>query len=119
MRRIALLMITLAAAGTLAWLAFRGGRAALSFLTGAAVSGVSFWWLQHMVAGLEKAVRDGKTPGGKAALHALRIFLLGGSLYVILKLYEVHVPALVTGLLVTVAAITLEAVRELIYAPRA
>ena len=119
MRRIARLIMALAVAGTLAWLAAKGARGAISFLSGAAVSTLSFWWLRQIVSGLDEAVRGGNSSGAKAALHGLRIFVLCGVLYGILKVYQAFVPALVTGLLVAVAAITIEAIYELIYARNA
>ncbi len=115
LRRIARYMLGLAAAGALAWLAARGLREAASFLAGAAVSGFSFWWLQRMVLGMEEAAKGGRAKGASAVIHSLRILLLGGVLYVILRVYEVILPALVTGLLVTVAAITLEVLYEWFY----
>ena len=119
MRRIGRLILGLTAGGVVVWLAAKGVRGAFSFLSGAAISALSFWWLQRIVSGLEEAVRGGSSPGGKAALHGLRILLLGGALYGILKVYQAFVPALVTGLLVAVAAITIEALYELLYARNA
>lgn len=112
LRRIVRLMLALAAFGILAWTLARGLQGGVSFLAGAAVSGFSFWWLQRMVRSVELAVRDGRSKGSSALLHSLRILLLGGALYGILRVYEVILPALVTGLLVAVAAITLEALYE-------
>lgn len=117
--RIAKLIAVLAAAGLTGWLLAKGVRGGVSFGAGAAVSALSFWWLSRMVAGIEKAALGGRISGGRTALNAARIFLLGGSLYVIVRVYEVFVPALVTGLLVTVVAITLEALYEFIYASNA
>lgn len=115
LRRITRILLALAAAGTLAWLAAKGLRGAVSFAAGAAVSGFSFWWLQRLVGGMEEAVKTGRARGASAVIHSLRILLLGGALYGILRVYEVFVPALVTGLLVTVAAITLEVLYEWFY----
>lgn len=117
MRRIALIMAALAVIGGAAWFAARGLRGLISFAAGAAVSSLSLWWLNRIVTSVEQAVRDGRTPGGRALLHSLRILLLGGGLYGILRLYEVFVPALVTGLLVAVTAITLDALYEWFYGP--
>lgn len=109
-------MLVLFALGALGWLAAKGVRGVVSFTAGAAVSSLSLWWLSRIVASLEEAARGGHVSGGKSVLHAFRIFLLGGSLYAIVRVYEVFVPALVTGLLVAVAAITLEALYEFLYA---
>jgi len=117
MRRIALFIGGLTLAGAIAWLAARGLQGLISFAAGAAVSSLSLWWLNRIVTSVEQAVRDGRTPGGRALLHSLRILLLGGGLYGILRLYEVFVPALVTGLLVAVTAITLDALYEWFYGP--
>lgn len=116
MGRIAKLMAVLAAAGLAGWLMAKGVRGGVSFAAGAGVSALSFWWISRMAAGIEKAALGGKTSGAKTVLNAFRIFLLGGGLYVIVRTYEVFIPALVTGLLVTVAAITIEALYEFLYA---
>lgn len=117
LRRIAFIIAALSAAGLLAWLAARGVRAAVSFAAGAAVSSLSLWWLNRMVRSAEQAIRDGRPPGPGTLLHSLRLLLLGGGIYGILRIYEVFVPALVTGLLVAVTAITLEALYEWLYGP--
>lgn len=115
LRRITRILLALAAAGALVWLAAKGARGAVSFAAGAAVSGFGFWWLQRLARGMEEAVKSGRAKGASALFHSLRILLLGGVLYAILRVYEVFIPALVTGLLVTVAAITLEVLYEWIY----
>lgn len=112
LKRIARLMLVLAGLGVAGWLIAKGVRGAASFLAGAAVSSFSFWWLQRMVRGMEEAAKGGRAKGASAVIHSLRILLLGSVLYVILRVYEVILPALVTGLLVAVAAITLEALYE-------
>ncbi len=112
LKRIARLMLGLAGLGLAGWLIAKGVRGAVSFAAGAAVSSFSFWWLQRMVRGMEEAAKGGRAKGASAVIHSLRILLLGGVLYVILRVYEVILPALVTGLLVAVAAITLEALYE-------
>lgn len=115
LRRITRILLALAAAGAAGWLAAKGVRGLVSFAAGAAISGFSFWWLQRLARTLEQAAKTGKAKGASAAVHSLRILLLGGALYGILRVYEVFAPALVTGLLVTVAAITLEVLYEWIY----
>jgi hypothetical protein len=112
LRRIARLMAVLAALGAVAWMVARGVPGVVSFVAGAAVSGLSFWWLQRIVRGMEEAAKSGRVRGASAVVHSFRILLLGGVLYGILRVYEVILPALVTGLLVAVTAITLEALYE-------
>jgi len=93
-----------------------GQKGALGFLAGAAVSWLSFSLLYRLVKDVESAA-SGRSGGAAAAvLHSLRYLVLGGAIYVIVKLYGVFVPALALGLLVAVAAATLEAIYEIFHA---
>lgn len=116
MKRVWTGVAALFAAGLAAWLVARGVRGGVSFAAGAAISALSLWGLSRMTAIVQEAATSGRPPGARTAVHAFRIFLLGGAVYVILRVYEVIIPALVTGLLVAVTAITLEALYEFLYA---
>lgn len=115
-RRIVLLMAALTAAGAIAWTAIRGLDGLRGFAAGAAISWLSFFLLHRLVADLGKAIEGGRPHPLSFLLHAFRTLILGGAAYVILKVYEAHPPALVTGLIVTVSAAVIEALIEHLYA---
>lgn len=109
-------MLILAAIGSAAWLLARGVPGLVSFLAGAGVSATSFWLLHRSTGDVERAARGQQTSGLNAVFGGLRIFILGCLLYGILRSYGVFLPALATGLLLAVIAITIEALFELFYA---
>ena len=116
LRRIRWIYIILLMAGMFVFAAQGNRRNAGSFLAGAATAGVSFWMLKRLVDDLGAAM-DGRKPGAAGIIvHALRLTLLGGALFVILKFYAASPTIVGVGLLVPVASITLEALYELIYA---
>ena len=94
-----------AAAALPAWWFFGGPREALSFALGALASLASFGLLDKFTS----AFGGGPVSRAGIALSAARILLIGGLLFVILSNYRLHAFAAGTGLLVTVAAITIEA----------
>ncbi len=94
-----------AAIGLPAWWFFAGQREALSFAVGAAMSIASFGLLDKFTS----AIGGGAVSGPGVALSAIRILLIGGLLFVIMSNYSLHPFAAGTGLLTTVAAITIEA----------
>lgn len=115
-RRIVLIMLGLTVAGGIAW-AIGGGSAGLkSFLAGAAISWVSFYLLHRFVADLGTALSGGKPHPLSFVVHAFRTLILGIAAYVILKWIQGVPNAVVTGLLVTVAAAVVEALIEQYYA---
>jgi ATP synthase I chain len=103
--RIRRWQILFAAIGFPAWWLFGGQREALSFAVGAIASIASFGMLDRLTA----AVGGGPVSGSGLALSAMRILLIGGALFVIMKTYSLHPLAAGTGLLTTVAAIMIEA----------
>jgi ATP synthase I chain len=94
-----------AAVGLPVWYWFGGQNEALSFAVGAVASIASFGLLDKFTA----SVGGGPVSGPGVALSALRILLIGGLLFVIMSNYSLHPFAAGTGLLITVAAITIEA----------
>jgi len=115
-RRVVKIMAGLTVAGAPFCSLWAGQKGALGFLAGAAVSWLSFSLLYRLVKDVESAA-SGRSGGAAAAvLHSLRYLVLGGAIYVIVKLYGVFVPALALGLLVAVAAATLEAIYEIFHA---
>ena len=102
----------LAAAGSLAWLLAAGRLHALAFCAGALASAASFWFLTQLV----KNVGSEKANPARAALGAIRLAVIGYLLFVIMENYRLPQPPLVTGLLVALAAISIEVIREHFYA---
>ena len=94
-----------AAIGLPAWWWLGGPNEAISFAVGAMASIASFGLLDKFTA----AVGGGPTSRSGLVLSALRILLVGGILFVIMSNYSLHPLAAGTGLLTTVAAITIEA----------
>ena len=115
-RRVRQISLVLTVAGVIGFAA-QGNRAkAWSFLGGAAISCVSFYFLHRLVSDLGGALEGQKPRGASFVLHAFRLVLLGGAAFAIVKVYGASASALVVGLVVPVTAITLEALYELIYA---
>lgn len=94
-----------AAVGLPAWWILAGQREAVSFAVGALISILSFGLLDRFTA----AFGGGPVSRPGVALSAIRILLIGGLLFVIMSNYSLHPLAAGTGLLTTVAAITIEA----------
>jgi hypothetical protein len=81
---------------------------------GTALSFVNFlWWrsVAEAVGGSGKALWR-----SSALVLSLRYLLIGGAIYAIVKILKITPEALLAGLLVSVAAVVLEALYELIYA---
>ncbi len=93
-----------AAVGLPAWWILGGQLEALSFAVGALASIASFGLLDKFTA----AVGGAPTSRSGLALSAMRILLVGGVLFVIMRNYSLHPLAAGTGLLTTVVAITIE-----------
>lgn len=112
--RMVRLMALLAAAGTLAAFLFRGWAWAAGFGVGAAISWLNFSWLKRLTEALGGS-------GGKRLRRASAVFLgfryllLGGFAYVILRYSSISLPAVLTGLFVSVAAVIVEILFELTY----
>jgi hypothetical protein len=115
-RRVRQISLVLAIAGTIGFAAQGNRWKALSFLGGTAISCLSFYLLHRLVADLGGALEGKKPRGASFVLHAVRLVLLGGAAFAIVKVYGASASALVVGLIVPVTAITLEALYELTYA---
>jgi hypothetical protein len=83
------------------------------FAIGAAISAVNYRLLNRTVDLIGTGERPRKP---SVALLALRYLILGASGYVIVTYLELNAPAVFIGLLVSVAAVILEILYELIYA---
>jgi hypothetical protein len=105
-QRVLRLTLVLGAVGTLAVLGQHGVRDALGFLVGAGLSYLSFRSWGRLA---ETVGASGKAPAmGSAVFLALRYVLIGGAIYVIIKGLGSTPGALIVGLLVSFAALTLE-----------
>jgi hypothetical protein len=114
--RIVRLMAVLAVVGTAVFGFVDGVGGALSFLGGAAISGLSFWLLHRLVSDLTAAVEGRPVRSFSVVLHAFRLMILGGAAYGIVSLYGSSRRALAGGLMLAVMAATLEVLIELSYA---
>jgi hypothetical protein len=108
MRRLVLWQALLVAAGLAAWYFTRGQTFAVSFLVGALASEASFW-LIHKLA---HALGGAHVSAFAAVMGTLRLLLIGGAMFVILRTYDLQVGAVATGISVVVVSILLEAIRE-------
>ena len=113
-KRIFRFSLATGAAGALVALILRGPRVALGFLMGTALSFVNLRALTTVVNALGGSV----VPSLRASVVflALRYLIFGGVVYVIVKVLKITPAAVLAGLLVTFAAVMLEALYELIYA---
>jgi len=100
--------LALAALGGAGWMLMRGSSFALSFLFGAVAAAASFWLLYRAIA----TAGTGRTPTWAAVLGVFRLLLIGGAISVTLRTYELQSGAAASGILVVVASILLEVVRE-------
>ena len=115
--RITNTTLVLGAAGAAAAAALAGLPGAIGFLLGAGASYLNFRWLKRLVDSLGATAVSGRPPRARVAVFlGLRYLLLGAGAYVILKSSAVSLPAALAGLFVSVAAVVLEIVFELVYA---
>jgi hypothetical protein len=112
LRRIRLLAFCIGIAGAAGILARYGGRSALGFLLGAALSAFNFQTVTMFAAALGATTR----PRTAAAVSiALRYAVIGCALYVIVKLLGFAPLPVLAGLLAPFGATILEVFYELIF----
>ena len=112
LKRMLRLSLAVGAAGVIVAFILYGPRIAAGFLLGATFSLLNLrWW-----TGVAEAIGgSGKAPiRGSAGLLAMRYLLVAGAIYVIVKFLKITPAALLVGLLVSVAAVMLEALYELV-----
>jgi ATP synthase I chain len=110
-RRISRIILALGLIGATITAVLKGIPSGFAFLIGSAVSFASFWGWRYVVDAF------GPNPKQrKPAFFVLRLFLLLGGAYVIIKFLGLNVAAAAMGLLVSGAAVVLEIIYELIYA---
>lgn len=109
--------LVIGGAGAVAAAAFAGLPGAIGFLLGAAASYLNFRWLKRLVDSLGVTAATGRPPRARVAvILGLRYLLLAAGAYAILLSSAVSLPAALAGLFVSVAAVVLEIVFELVYA---
>jgi ATP synthase I chain len=104
--RILRFMAILAGAGTLFALAWRGWRAGAGFALGSAIAWVNFLWLKRLTESL--GASQPKRSTHSAVILGSRYLILGGVAYVIIALTSISLPALLTGLFVSLGAVLVE-----------
>jgi len=112
-QRVSRVIFLLAAAGASIAAAWRGWRAGLLFLLGAAASYFSFSWLRRMMESFGPGAHPAR--GRIFVFFSFRFVLLALGAYAIVKLFGVNAIAAFAGLFVPVAAITFEIVYEFIH----
>jgi hypothetical protein len=113
--RIFRVTLALAAAGTVAALAWRGWRVGAGFALGSAISWINFRWLKHAVDALGGKPAQRAPRSRLAVLAGFRYLLLGGAAYVILRFSSISLGAMLAGLFVSVTAVIVEIFFEVAY----
>ena len=114
LRRINAIMLGLMAGGCAVSFVAAGWRGLVGFFLGAAVAYFYFRWIREMADSL---VPGGPPPRKRLVVYlALRYAVFGAAGYVIVKYFGISMLAALAGLSVSVAAILLEILYELIYA---
>ena len=111
--RVTRTILLVAVIGSLVAL-WRGWTYGAAFALGAWASWLNFRWLKGFVAGLG----PGGKPSAFALFFAVRYLLLAGFAYVILRYSKLSLPAMLAGLFVSLAAVTIEVLIQLGYARR-
>lgn len=112
-RRINQIGFALAAGGAIVCLAVWGARAAAGFVVGSLISFVNFRLWKRLVNAIGDKGEKPRT--ASAVLLGLRYLLLAGVIFVIIKYFGVSLPAVLTGLLISMAAVLVEAIYELTF----
>ena len=110
--RIWKLIWAIGAAGAVVLVAWRGWWWGAGWAIGTAVSALNFRWLKQLVL----AIGGEAAKPRKAVFLGMRYVLLGGGAYVILRFSAISLPAALSGLFVSVAAVIVEIILELAYA---
>ena len=110
--RIWKIVWVMGAGGAIVLMLWRGWTWSAGWLLGSAVSALNFRWLKQLADSLGGATAKPR----KAVFLGLRYAFLGGGAYVILKYSAISLPAALSGLFVSVAAVILEIFFELAYA---
>jgi hypothetical protein len=111
--RITRAAMALGAAGALAAWIVRGPRDAAGFVIGAAISLINFHWWKSLASALSPT---GERPlRGTVFVMVLRYAIVGAALYGIVSVLGITLKAVLAGLFVSVAAIMIEILYELLF----
>ncbi len=91
----------------------KGWRNALGFLCGATIAHFNFSLWKRITASIGDYGPEAPSDS-KATVLGLRYLLIAGAVFVIIKVLGVSVLAVMAGLLVSVAAVLVELVRQLV-----
>jgi len=116
LNRMTLIGAVLGAAGALALLALRGPKWGAGFLVGAAFSLLGLEWWKAIGRGLGSSEK--RSILGSATLLFLRLPVVMGAVYVIVRISGIASGAVVAGLLVSTAGIVLEVLYEAAFPKR-
>jgi len=112
--RLVRLMTVIAAVGTAVFFLWRGWKWGTGFAVGAAVSFLNFYWLKRLTGSLGSS----RVRRRSAVFLVSRYLVLGLIAYVILRYSSISLPAALTGLFVSTAAVIAEILFELTYGPK-
>jgi len=111
--RITRIAMVLGLAGTLVALTARGWRNGAGFAIGAAISLINFYWWKSLAGALGSS---GERPlRGTAIVMVLRYGAVGAALYAIVNVLGITLAGVLAGLFVSVAAILIEILYELLF----
>jgi hypothetical protein len=112
LRRMSRVTAAIGVAGVLIAAIWRGPRVGAGFLVGAIISMINLRWWTSLANAMGSS---GATPmRGSVALLSLRYLAVGGAVYVIVKILEIALAPVLAGLFVSVAAVLIEILYELI-----
>jgi ATP synthase I chain len=112
--RIRKATFALAAGGAIGAFAWRGWTWGAGFILGSAVSWLNYTILKQVAY----ATGQPQTRKRLVVFMGLRYLIFGGGAYVILRFSKISMPAVLLGLFVSVAAVIVEIIIQLAYAPR-
>ena len=113
--RIWKVMGAVGAGGAVSLLVWHGWTWGAGWVLGCAVSALNFRWLKQLTDALGGEASEPREPR-TAVFLGMRYLLLGGGSYVILKYSPISLPAALAGLFVSVLAVIVEILFELVYA---
>jgi hypothetical protein len=115
LERIVKATFAIAAGGAIGAFAWKGWTWGAGFVLGSLASWLNFRWLKHLVEALA-GMRPRKAR--VAVFAGLRYALLGCGAYVIVMYSPISIVATLAGLFVSVAAVIVEILFQLVYARR-
>lgn len=115
-RRIWRSMIAVVSVAVIAAAIVEPWRVTTGLLLGGALSLLNFHWLHGSVATLLNIPENGAKPRMSLWKHALRYLVVGGAVFVAYQFQLISLPATIVGLCAFVAALFIEAFRQIVFA---